>query len=173
MNALLKNGWRLASGLLAFHFLLATFVWFTVPARIPTHFNLQGRADAWDTRSLLTWFVLPLVSLGVQLLIRLLSSPANCKTWNIPEKERFLQLTREQQAPVFELTKGFAGLAALCVTFTFLVLHAGMYLAAKGVTAGLPWYFQMMLFAPTVCLLASLIPWAQAVKKSILSACHS
>ena len=100
MNNLRKR-W-LAPGLVAFHAALAIVAWFFLPARIPTHFGLAGNPDAWDAPSLFTWFSLVGVSFGIPCLIQLLMSPAARDTWNIPEKERFLKVTAEQQAPAIE-----------------------------------------------------------------------
>ena len=52
------------------------YVYPQLPATVPTHFNLQGEANAWGTRgeSLVGIFVLMGVSLGVALLLRYLPS---------------------------------------------------------------------------------------------------
>jgi uncharacterized membrane protein len=40
-----------------------------LPARIPTHFNLHGQADAWSSRAFGAW-LLPGIALGTWLLVR-------------------------------------------------------------------------------------------------------
>ncbi len=170
MNWLWKNVWWLARGVVALHAAFALVTWFRLPARIPTHFDLAGNPNDWSSRSLFAWFVLVAVSFGLQCLIQLLMSPAARDTWNMPEKERFLRLTRQQQEPVIQLMKRFGGFSGVCVSITFLGLQIGMYLVSYGYTKGFAWYIHAALFVPVAFLLIGLIPWSNAVQKAVLKA---
>jgi uncharacterized membrane protein len=50
----------------------ALWAWPRLPERIPTHFGLDGQADAWSETTLVSWFLVPASGL---LLIAILSSP--------------------------------------------------------------------------------------------------
>jgi hypothetical protein len=162
--------WRTVKAVLVFHFLLATVAWFILPPEIPTHFGANGKADAWSSTSIVSWFSLVAVSVALSLMIFFLTSPAAKSTWNIGEKKRFLQLTPEQQAPVLELMRLFGAASALCVNVVFLTLNLGVYLAAQGHTRGLPWWSNLILFGAPGCLVLGLIPWDRAVRREVLKA---
>ena len=166
----LNNTWWAARAVLVLHFTFTLITWFTLPSRVPTHFGLNGEANAWGATSFFSWFTLFLVSCGIHLLTYFLMSPAARETWNIPEKEHFLKLTREQQEPVIKLMRVFGGGTSTCVALTMVVLQVGMYLTAKGYTKGLPWYIHAGMFVPVAVLLMSLIPWSNAVKRAINAA---
>lgn len=162
--------WRLVQAVWGLHTALAVVAWFTLPPKIPTHFGATGKADAWATTSIVFWFSLVAISAGLSVMIYFLTSPTAKSTWNIGEKERFLKLTPEQQAPVIELMRIFGAASALCVNAVFVTLHLGMYLAANGHTKGLPWWTNIVIFGAPICLVLGIIPWDQAVRREILKA---
>jgi uncharacterized membrane protein len=164
----LQNIWWVARGALAVHGAFAAITWFTLPSRIPTHFGPSGAPDAWSARTLLGWFMFVGVSLFLHGLIYVITLPGARDTWNIPEKDRFLKLTPEQQQPICKLMRIFGGISSLCLTLTMLTLQIGMYLTARGITQGLPWYINVAMFVPIVCMLIAMIPWSKAVKHAIV-----
>jgi uncharacterized membrane protein len=168
----LRSGtfWWVARITLGLHTLFAVIAWFGLPSRIPTHFGLSGAADNWSSRSLTAWFGLLLGSLGVHALTIVLMSPKLQYLWNFPEKERFLKLTPEQQAPVLELMRSLGGAASSCVTLSMFGLQIGMYLTAHGHAKGLPSYILVFMFVPTLCLLIGLVGWLDKVERAILQA---
>ncbi len=103
----------------------------------------------------------------------LLILPGALRFWNIPEKERFLRLTPEQQRPVVELKRSFAGAATVCLTVVMLALQIGIYLTAQGHTKGLPWYIQIALFGPAIGLVIGVFFWMNAMERVIVKASSS
>lgn len=162
--------WQVAKGILVLHLFLAVVAWFSLPQQIPTHFGASGKADAWDSSSVVLWFSLVATSVGLSAMIYYLSSPKFSSAWNIGEKERFLKLTPEQQKPVLELMRIFGAASAICVNVVFLTLHLGMYLTANGHTKGLPWWINMVIFGAPFCLIVGIVPWDRAVRQEILKA---
>ena len=92
--------WWIARGALAVHATFAIIAWTELPARIQVHFDINGNADGWAETSMVSWFIIVGASAVMQLVLQLLLSPAAKDVWNIPEKERFLRLSTEQQKPV-------------------------------------------------------------------------
>jgi uncharacterized membrane protein len=162
--------WRIVVSVVVLHLLLATIAWFNLPPRIPTHFGASGKADAWSSASIVPWFILCAVSVGLSAMIYFLTAPAAKSVWNIGEKERFLKLTPEQQKPVLDLVRLFGAASALCVNVVMLSLHLGIYLAATGRTKGLPWWMNIVLFVAPICLVAGIIPWDRAVRREVRKA---
>lgn len=165
--------WLVVKGGIAIHLLLAVIAWFMLPPRIPTHFGLGGKPDAWSETSLLGWFMLVAISAGLSAMVYLTTSPGAKTMWNIGEKKRFLALTPEQQVPIFELIRIFGACAALCVNIVFLTLQLGLYLAAQGHTKGLPWWTNIVLFGAPFCLVVGIVPWDRAVRREVLKASGS
>jgi len=70
MNMKNKLNWLEAALLIAPFVVLAAF-WNRLPARVPVHWNLQGEIDGWASK-LMGILMLPLISLGVVVLLRVL-----------------------------------------------------------------------------------------------------
>jgi len=165
--------WRLNWALLLLHGIGAVLAWSALPQRIPIHFGLGAAPDAWATTSLASWFGLFAVSAVTSTFIHALSRYGPLTLWNIPEKERFLQLSPRQRAPVLELLYSFMAAAAICTTVALLALHLGLYLVASGRTPALPWYTQAATYGGFVLLLVGLVPWSRAVRRAVLHAANS
>jgi uncharacterized membrane protein len=162
--------WRISGLVLLLHLIFAAYSWFQLPDTIPTHFDKSGAPDGWATRSIPAWFGIVAVSFALQCLPRVLLSTATRGFWNIPEKERFLELNEEQQAPIIDRVQAFAGFSAICLSVTLLALHFGMYLAAIGRTNGLSRLILIGMFFPVLVLILTLIPWSRGIKRAILNA---
>jgi uncharacterized membrane protein len=165
----LRRVWWWARGLLALHACFVLVAWPNLPSRIPTHFDRAGTPDAWSGPSFVSWFLLLSVSLGLHLLMMAVTVPAMRKYWNIPEKERFLQLTPEQQAPVVKLMQTFGGISALCLGTVMFALQVGTYLVAHGHLKTLHIYIYCAIFVPVGCMLLAMIPWFKAVRQAIVN----
>lgn len=106
INALLAGALLLGSAL----------VWPELPERVPGHFGLGGEVTRWDSPSALSWFGLPLVGLALVAMLygiaRLL--PSRPDLFNMPDKDRFLELPAAFRAPVVaRMREMLHGLASL------------------------------------------------------------
>jgi len=77
----------------------ALAAWPDLPEQIPTHFDLQGNADAWREPNFASWFLLPSLATLMGLLLGLLLPPLvigmarrNSSMLNMPQRERFRAL---------------------------------------------------------------------------------
>ncbi|HLV26418.1 MAG TPA: DUF1648 domain-containing protein [Gemmatimonadales bacterium] len=132
-------------------------LWPSLPEKLPVHFGASGAPDAWADRSLFSWFGLPMIGLAMVLLMYALSRirvGGSLDLWNIPEKDRFLRLTPDQQAPLVERLRRVPLLCGVLTTVMFMALHVGVYQAATGRSSGLPWYSMVVIGVSIVGILA-------------------
>jgi len=159
--------WRLNVVLLGLHGAGAALAWFYLPSRVPIHFGFRGNPDAWASTSVLSWFSLVAMSCGLSWFIHALTMHGPVELWNIPEKQRFLRLSSEQQAPILDQLRAFGALTAICATVVLLALHVGVYLTAQNPSNGLPWYVHLVMLGSLAVLLVMTIPFSRAVRRAI------
>lgn len=113
----------------------SVWAWPHLPERIPAHLGPGGEVTRWTGRTAGSWFLLPLLTLGIVALNYGIAAalPGRPHLINLPGKEQFLALPPERQAPVVarmqELLYGFT--APLVVLMG--AVQASMYRAAVGV----------------------------------------
>ena len=140
--------------------LTGIYAYTTVPDRIPTHFDLSGKPDAFGNR--LTFLLLPIVfSLApviIMLLVRFRFTLVNGFPYlvNLPAFFAQLgQLPEERQS--YWLNKYFEFVAAVGVAVSafLLALFLGIY---TGTLEGeMPWWFTVMTVAFPLILIASFV----------------
>ncbi|HZG42212.1 MAG TPA: DUF1648 domain-containing protein [Longimicrobium sp.] len=133
---------RLAAlGLLAALYAGSAAAYRHLPERIPVHFDLAGKADAWASTSLLSWFLLPLIATAVAglLLVAGRVSEYHPELWNVPEKPRFLALPAEARAPIVARLRTFMALMAVMTTALMAVIQVEVFLTATGQMPATPW----------------------------------
>ncbi len=123
-----------------------------LPARIPTHFGLGGRPDAWSQKSVFSVFGTLLVPLFVLILMAVVS--AHRDWWNLPNRERIRRLSAKEQedvlAPIGESTAWLA--AGMAVGFALLTHDS--WLVAMHLRTGLS---LVRLFVPMAIGIAALV----------------
>jgi uncharacterized membrane protein len=110
-----------------------------LPARIPIHFDLAGRPDAWESRSV-GWFLLPAVAVGLALFLHAIAaySANHPETWNVPDKRRFLAMDPRAREPIVARLREFVALVSVVITVMMCVIQAAVYRASTGTGTGLP-----------------------------------
>jgi uncharacterized membrane protein len=127
-----------------------------LPERIPVHFDLAGTPDAWQSTTLLSWFMLPLITTALAGMLAMVGrvSENNPHLWNIPEKPRFLALTAEARAPIVARLRRFMALVGVMVTALMGVIQWEVFHVATRDGASVPWLIPgaliVMLAAMTV-----------------------
>jgi uncharacterized membrane protein len=66
-----RTHWVVILGLFVLGMVVSGVLWQGLPERVPTHWNLEGKADGWGPRWQAAW-LLPCVSLAVVALISVL-----------------------------------------------------------------------------------------------------
>ncbi len=126
--------YRINIGLLLALIVGSGIVWPALPERIPIHFGFDGKADGWTDRSLLVWFLLPMLAVLVTVVIdwagRLIQRRPDLI--NIPSKEAFLALTPAQRQPVIDTLRRSMCWLAMIITSMFGVIQIGSYRTALG-----------------------------------------
>jgi len=105
-----------------------------LPERIPAHFGLDGTPDRWVETSLVAWFMLPLITLGMNALLYGLAALTmrNPRFVNLPGKERLLALPLERQHAVMHtMREGMESLLAP-MTLAFCLIQLSIYRTAIG-----------------------------------------
>lgn len=105
---------------LAVLYTLAVLLWQDLPARIPVHFDLEGRPDAYVDRSALAWFGLPATAtIFVALFVFVLPNwmvrlaRTNSPWLNMPDRTRFRALPAEARERVVARVVAFLPMLAL------------------------------------------------------------
>jgi hypothetical protein len=137
-------------------------VWPDLPDRLPLHFGLGGRVDRWADRSLRSWFTIPLVAVGLNLLLIGVARWATERPEriNLPDKARLLRLPPERQRAVLTRLRGSFDVVALPLTLSMCFVQAGSYLAARGGSgqAFMILVFVIALLSGPLALIAILLP---------------
>lgn len=120
---------------------LASIAYDALPDRIPTHFDASGTADGFMNRSIMSWFLLPLVGVISALTIVLLGiiSERYPQFMNVPNKSAFVALSNEQRRPLTDMLGTFMAAISLAVTIFLAALHYDTWRVARGHVAGLSW----------------------------------
>jgi len=138
----------------------AAYVWFTadqLPARVATHFGVNGVPNGWETQAgyvrftLIFGAVVPAFVLGTFLIIRY------CNGWglNVPNKDYWLAPERRGQTFAFIQRQGIR-LAVLMIAF-FAGIHYMILAANAHVPASLPSTFVLWIVGP---FLTATLLWA-------------
>src|SRR5687767_7689187 len=136
----------------------ATLVYPTLPERIPTHFTIYGEPDDWSRTSFWSWFALPVICVVISAFFHVIGaiSERYPAAFNVPDKDKYLALSRAERAPVISTMRTFLEVMTLEMTVLFAALQAGMYEVASGGGEALPWYSKTMLLvvvlSPTMLL---------------------
>jgi uncharacterized membrane protein len=120
--------------------LMVAMVWFSVwawprlPDRIPTHFGLDGRPDAWSEPSFWSWFLIPTIAftlvLGMYGFRALMPRHPN---WvNLPDHRRLADLPEAARGPVLEMMSGFLALVQAHLLVIFAIIQLASYRTALG-----------------------------------------
>lgn len=88
-----------------------------LPARVPMHFKLDGTADRYADKSLVSWFALPAIMLALFVLFEVLTRVMRTRPelLNVPDKERFVRLPARFREPVDAVIATMMDSAALSV----------------------------------------------------------
>jgi uncharacterized membrane protein len=117
-----------AIGPLVFAWTVTIAMWPDLPERVPTHFGLDGRPDAWGGKGI-SW-LMPIVHLGTWLLITLVQRFPD--SWNYPVK-----ITEENRAVQQQNAMWMLLILKFIVGVTFAWVQWGALQSAVGRAAGL------------------------------------
>ncbi len=117
-------------------------LWPRLPDRIPTHFGIGGRPDAWSEKN---WFSVFNLLVFAAVLLALMGFAASARLgarwYNFPGKERILILPYEQQVHVLApLREALAWLGSSCTIAMALMARDGWGVALgqrEGISAWL------------------------------------
>jgi uncharacterized membrane protein len=109
----LPGGWiawlvPLAMPLIAM--VLTSYVWETVPARVPTHYGLSGQPDRWVSKSWWSVNAMPLIGLSVSLSLILMAY----------QMKRSRRISASGEAAVSETSRQYFALMTLLGSLYFL-----------------------------------------------------
>lgn len=129
----------------------------SLPGLIPTHFDASGTADAWSERSLISWFGAPVFAVGLTLFLWILQLliPRYPALVNIPDKEKFLAMTRRQREPVVAAIRRVLDWVSAFTVLVFVFVQLGVYRTAMGGEGGLL-VISGLLISPVLLLVVAL-----------------
>lgn len=122
--------WVLIFGMIVF----ALWAWPRLPGQIPTHFGIDGAADAWSPKTLGSWFQLPglclLTVLGIGWSRKVLYRKPN---WvNLPDKTSLADLPEIAREPVVDMLSGFLAIIQTEILVIFALIQMSTYRTAMG-----------------------------------------
>ena len=125
---------RLALLLLAALWLCSVVAWPDLPERIPLHFGVSGLPDRWGEKSILNWFLLPLIGTGTVLMaygVRWLMVRFP-KSTNMPNKEQYLKLGPEARRAVHDEIEALMHMISVSTLLVFSLLQLAIFRNANG-----------------------------------------
>ena len=108
--------------------------WPELPARIPTHFDISGRADAWSDRSPTSWFALPAIAVLIVGVMHFSQSLVlkRPSLLNIPGKEQYLALPEEGKRAVLVHVRGMLAMTSTVMLLIFGLIQVSIWRQAHG-----------------------------------------
>lgn len=129
---------RLAEGIaLAGHallWILSLRVLGDLPERIPTHFGINGQADAWSEGSTLSWLMAPMMATGIAVSILLLTLYLQKRPHlvNAPGKVRLQDLPERYRGPAMEAVREMMALLQVEMILIFGLVQRATWASAVG-----------------------------------------
>ena len=159
---------RLQLVLLALFFAGAAIAWPHLPPRIAIHFGFSGRPDRWVSTTWIAWFGLPLLAAAMTLVLlgidKLLQrSP---EMWNVPNRERFLQMSPAEREPIESAVHRLVAWCAVLITCSFIGAELEVYRSAR-LTAVPGWAVQLLVWTPAILVLVLVLRMNRFIRKQI------
>jgi hypothetical protein len=131
----------------------------TLPARVATHFNLQGLANGWQTRGdFLLWASLGPIAMGLFVVVVIGLCLKFPRAWNLPHKAYWTAPEQLPQARAFLLAWAF-WLAALLLLSTGLLLQGVLQVNLGAVPVRLPRLWTVLAIVLPTPLIGLMIGW--------------
>ena len=146
--------------LLVLIWLIGAYAYTTLPDRIPTHFGLSGKPDAFGNR--LTFLLLPiafsLAPVIILLIVKLRFTLINKFPYLVNLPAFFSQLGQlPDERRSYWLNKYFEFVAAVGVAITVFLLALVLGIYAGTLEGEMPWWFTVMTIAIPIILIVSFI----------------
>lgn len=112
----------------------ALWAWPQLPEQIPTHFGIDGTADAWSPKTFGSWFGVSamglLIVLGLGWFRAMIPRKPN---WvNLPDKTSLTDLPKVAREPVIEMLSGFSAIIQTEILVIFALIQLSTYRTALG-----------------------------------------
>jgi len=119
-----------------------------LPAAIPTHFDFSGAVTGVRTKSIQSWFGLPVIALGVHLLLLTVTQmlPKRPHLFNFPDKDRFLRLPTAYRGPVIAAMQWTLDLTSLLVMLVMATVQVLLWRASLGKADGIA-HLSLLIFS--------------------------
>lgn len=159
---------RLQLVLLALFFAGAAIAWPHLPSRIAIHFGFSGRPDRWISTTWIAWFGLPLLAVAMTLLLlgidKLLQrSP---EAWNVPDRERFLEMSPAEREPIVSAVHRLVAWCAVLITCSCIGAEVEVYRSARA--SVLPgWAVQLLVWAPVILVLVLVLRMNRFIRRQM------
>jgi uncharacterized membrane protein len=121
-------------GLMAAMLGFSLWVWPDLPERIPTHFGIDGRPDAWAEPTVHSWFGLPLMAVALTLAMYWFRAvmPRHPRWVNLPDRRRLSDIPEAARGPVVDMLSGFMALVQTHLLVIFAIIQLASYRTALG-----------------------------------------
>jgi uncharacterized membrane protein len=121
-------------GLMAAMLGFSLWAWPDLPERIPTHFGIDGRPDAWAEPTVLSWFGLPLMAVALTLAMYWFRAvmPRHPRWVNLPDRRRLSDIPEAARGPVVDMLSGFLALVQAHLLVIFAIIQLASYRTALG-----------------------------------------
>ncbi|HEY2406752.1 MAG TPA: DUF1648 domain-containing protein [Polyangiaceae bacterium] len=124
-------------GVLASWLTVLAWTWNTIPSRVPMHFGVSGRADAWGDRA--TSLLLPAVGTVLYAVMSVLERFPH--TYNYP-----VRVTEQNAATLYRLGRWLVLSTKLFLVCTFAFISYTSVCVARGEALGLsPWFLPALI----------------------------
>jgi len=141
---------KLTFAIVVLHLLVLFYYYGQLPEKVPTHFGINGEADAWGSK--ISLWMLPVISLAVNFLLYFISKKPH--TFNFPKKITTANAAAEYGKAKWGIALMNIGIAVLFSTITWTAIQI-----ALGHPSTLGWMFNLLVvFVVLVPLVVMLRP---------------
>lgn len=142
----------------------AAAAWPDLPDRVPRHFGLDGRPDAWTTKGVLSWFGLPALASGLGVVfgfgLPMLANwlAAHHPHWiNVIGRQRFQMLPAPGRVRVVAAMMTWLVWLAVALQVLMLELVRGTAAVATGAQATMPPVPLFVMLAVVLAIVAGVV----------------
>lgn len=127
-----------SAGFVLASFIMTFYFYTSLPEKIPAHFGLNGLADAWIAKNLLTAFLAPLINLLIFALFLLIYLHPQYTSW--PTTLILMTVEKQKREKIFDILRSMNASILFWITLLFSYLQFSIIATTNNRSIGISSY---------------------------------